>query len=150
MILVEGRSQLASWEGQEEDQTPGASQHPLFGILGAGSRLCGPLSQLSLLPVRILAWSMLSIAGFPNPHPSRTSAHYQGEGASGEPGVQPSTPQEPFQLEASPTVHHLPHPSLLLMVTARCLQLWGLLFWGVSGVGQGHLSTLTKTSCHVP
>lgn len=36
-----GRPQLASWEGQEVDKTPGYSQHPLLSISGAGSLLYG-------------------------------------------------------------------------------------------------------------
>lgn len=114
--------------GVEEDQTPRGFpaplvQHPRDWFLAVWSSL--------IAPIGVLAWLMLpSIASFINPHSSRTSAHKQGERALRRSGCPAFLTQEPFQPEASPTVHHLPYSSLLLMVTARSLQLWGLLLWG--------------------
>lgn len=53
-----------------------------------------------------------------------------------------------------PSLHHSSPP--LLTVTARLLQLWGLLFWGCLEqahrpvVWQGHLLPLVKTLGHSP
>lgn len=112
-----GRPQLASWEGQEVDKTPGHSQHPLLGISGAGSWLCGPHTgaPLTALPISHVFFSGLADAHlivltptFQDPQHSN-----QEKEAAGEPGLQPAAP--PRTLPARDLAQWSPtHPTLVL------------------------------------